>query len=147
MVSVQQDKQQVEGVIRQWQTAIAAIDMERVKALWDQSYPQLIFIAEENNEHLLDWASIAKYYDALPPVVEKVEWKLDNLKVDVIGDAAYAYYTFVIDVDVKGVDHTRTFDIRDTFILRRTGGQWKIIHFHESLSRDHSHETWGYRWK
>jgi ketosteroid isomerase-like protein len=138
-----QDKQQVQGVIEEWERALQAASPGRLKALWDQSYPQLLYIAEENDDALTDWGAIDKYYDALPQFVEKMDGKFDNLTVDVIGDAAYAYITFVMNVDVKG-GGPMVFNGRNTFVLRKTGGQWKMIHYHESLSKDHSHETWGH---
>ena len=146
MVANREEKQQVEAVIQAWKTSFAAADVEAVKELWDQDYPQLIYTAEESNDHLTDWASISEYYDAIPPMVESMDWQIDDLMVDVIGDVAYAYCTFFVKAEVKGIDHTLIANGRDTFILRKTGGRWKIIHYHESLSRDHSHEMWGFLW-
>ena len=161
MVASQEEKQQVEAVIQAWVSSFAVADMDGVKAQWDQDYPQLIYIAEDVNDPMTDWASISQFYDAIPPNVESMDWKIDNLMVDVIGDAAYAYCTFLVrakvkrtdDVlvakggsEVKRIDHALVADGRDTFILRKTGSRWKIIHYHESLSRDHSHEMWGFLW-
>jgi uncharacterized protein (TIGR02246 family) len=146
MVATQQERQQVEALIRQWGSAFAAADVEGVKALWDQNYPQLVYVAEESNDHMTSWAEINNYLDAIPGAIISVEMNIDNVMVDVIGDAAYAYLTFVANAHIKGVDNPMKFEGRDTFVLRKTGGQWKIIHYHESLSRDRSHETWGSLW-
>ena len=143
----QQEKQQVEKVIQEWNTGLNNKDVPRLKSVWDQSYPQLIYIAEENNDPLLDWDSISKYYDALTGMVESLNFRLDNLTIDIFGDAAYAYLSFLAKARITGVDHEMTFDGRNTFVRRKTGGQWKIIHYHESLSKDHSHETWGSTFK
>ena len=145
-MSTQSDKQQVEALIREWGSGFGAADMERVKAVWDQNYPQLIYVAEENNDHMTSWAEINDYLDAIPGAVNSIEMNIDNLMVDVIGDAAYAYFTSVGSADIKGFDNPLTFEGRGSFVLRKTGGQWKIIHHHESLSRDRSHETWGFLW-
>ena len=136
----------MEAVIREWLSSCAAMDVERLKALWDQEYPQLIYVPEEHNDAMTDWAAISKYYDALPALVLSAEWSMDNLMVDVIGDVAYAYFTFLVKAKVKGIDHTLVGDARDTIILRKTGGRWKIIHYHESLSQEHMHEQWGFLW-
>ena len=145
-MAVQQDKQQVQAVIEAWRDGFAARDMERVKSQWDKGYPQLLYIAEENNDELRDWDSINKYYDAIPEFVTSLDWKIDDVTIDVLGDAAYVYLNFLANAEVVGVDHPMTFNGRDTFVLRKTGGQWKIIHYHESLSRDRSYETWGWLW-
>ncbi len=145
-MSTQSDKEQVQGLIRDWASAFGSVDIDRIKGLWDQDYSQLIYIAEENNDHLSSWSEINGYYDAFPSMVNGLDMNIDNVTVDVIGDAAYGYLTFVAKADIKGVDNPMTFQGRNTFVLRKTGDAWKIIHYHESLSRDRSHETWGFMW-
>ena len=61
-----------------------------------------------------------------------------------LGDAAWAYLTFVVEADIKDFNRTMVFPGRNTFILRKVSGQWKIIHYHESLSRDKSRSTWDW---
>ena len=147
MVASQEEKQQVEAVIQEWKSTCEVTDMESVKALWDQDYHQLIFIAEDANDPLTDWASISAFYDTVPPMVKRrMNWKMDNLMVDIIDAAAYAYCTLLINADLKSFEHSMVFNARFTFMLRKTGGRWKIIHFHESLSRDRSQEVWGFLW-
>ena len=146
MVASQQEKSQIEAVINQWRQAFTAKDVDSLKNLWDKDYPQLIYIAEENNEADRGFDAISKYYAGVPEFVNSLDWTIKETTVDVIGDMAYAYVEFVVKADIKGVDNVMTFDGRDTFILRRTSGQWKFIHYHESLSRDHSHETWAHMW-
>ena len=144
MVAGQQDKSQVEGVIREWEAALIAKSVERLKDLWDKDYPQLIYIAEEDNDAHRGFDAISAYYGNIPEFVRGFDWTTKETTVDVIGDMAYAYVEFVVKADITGIDHQMTFDGRNTFILRKRDGQWKFIHYHESLSRDHSHDTWGF---
>ena len=137
-----EEVQRVRGVIEQWKSAIAVKDVERRLALWDSTYPHPIYVAEDFDDPFMGWDAIGEYYAYLPPL----DWRLDILAVDVVHDAAYVFCTFFVKADVDGVDHTLAFDGRTTFVLRKAEGGWKIIHYHESLSRDHSHESWGYRW-
>ena len=146
MVANQQDKSQVEAVIRDWQAAFTAKSVERLKDLWDKDYSQLMYIAEEDNDPHRGFDAISKYYSNIPEFVKSLDWTVKETTVDVIGDMAYAYVEFVVKAELKDVDHQMTFDGRNTFILKRTDGQWKFIHYHESLSRDHSHDTWGFLW-
>ena len=143
-MTTQQDKDQVAAVINEWAAALSAGDVPRVKAVWDSSYSDLIYLAEENNDPALGWRGIEDYYKGLETDVGSASWSIDNLKVDVIGDAAWAYLTFLIQAEIIPFSRTMTFNGRSTFILRKTGDAWKIIHYHESLSRDHSRETWGW---
>ena len=146
MTTNEQEKRQVEATIQEWKSALLATDPDRLRALWDQDYPQLLYIAEENDDPITEWAAISKYYDGLREFVEKLDWGAFDLSADVLGDAAYAYVSFSIKAKVKGIDHAMEFNGRNTFILHQKGGQWKIIHFHESLSRDNSHSAWSFLW-
>src|SRR5215203_5049397 len=103
------------------------------------AYDQLAYVAEENNDALVDWASISGYYDAL--VKNRISWSIDNLKVGVSGDAAWAYVTFVASGHVKALNHDFVWNGRSSFFLHKHESDWKIIHYHESLSRDRSHEA------
>ena len=146
MVASSQEREQVEAVIHEWNAAANAKDVARLKALWDQDYPQLLYIAEENDEALSDWASISRYYDALPELVLSLDWKIDGLKVDVVGGVAYAYLSYLVRADVRGIDHTMVLRGRNTFVLHRSWDSWRLIHYHESLSRDHNQESWSWFW-
>ncbi len=143
-MTTQQDKDQVAAVINEWAAALSTGDVPRVKAVWDSSYSDLIYLAEENNDPALGWSGIENYYNALATDVGSSSWSIDNLKVDVIGDAAWAYVTYLTQAEIIPFNRTMTFDGRSTFILRKTGDAWKIIHYHESLSRDRSRETWDW---
>ena len=63
------------------------------------------------------------------------------MKVDVVGGVAYAYLSYLVRADVRGIDHTMVLRGRNTFVLHRSGDSWKLIHYHESLSRDHNQEV------
>ena len=146
MVASQQDRSRVEEVIEEWRAAFMAKSVERLKGLWDEDYSQLIYIAEEDNDPHRGFDAVSKYYGNIPEFVKSLDWTIKETTIDVIGDMAYAYVEFVVHAELKDVDHEMTFDGRNTFILRRTAGRWKFIHYHESLSRDHSHDTWGFLW-
>jgi ketosteroid isomerase-like protein len=136
------DEEAVAAVIRLWHEAISTGAVERLKDLWDQGYDGLVYIAEENNEPLTDWASISTYYDEL--LAAPVSWSIDNIKVGALGDAAWAYLTFVAEGRVEALQHDFVWRGRNSFVLHKTGGAWKIVHYHESLSRDRSHDAWGW---
>ena len=136
------DEEDVEAVIRRWHAAISTGAAAPLKALWDQDYDGLIYIAEENNEPLTDWASINAYYDEL--LSAPVTWSIDGLTVGVLGDGAWAYLTFVAAGRVEALQHDFVWNGRNSFFLRKSGGEWKIVHYHESLSRDRSHDAWGW---
>ena len=138
-----QDEQQVQEVIDRWMSALNACDTEAVKTVWDESYPDLLYIAEENNDALHGWEGVEGYYNGLADVSE-ANWEMDNVKIDVMGDVAWVYLTYVVEAHLMGFGRTMVFPGRNTFILRKNEGEWKIIHYHESLSRDESRKTWDW---
>ena len=139
----QQDMQAVKEVIQEWMSALNECDTERVKKVWDETYDGLTYIAEENNDALHGLAGVDSYYNGLADVTE-ANWEMDNLKMDVIGDVAWVYITYVVEAAIKSFNRTVVFPGRNTFILRKFNDQWKIIHYHESLSRDESRNTWDW---
>ncbi len=143
----QSDISQVEAVLEEWRGAFTARNVEALKDLWDGDYHHLIYIAEEDNEPHRGFDAIGSYYANIPQLVESLDWTLKETTIDVIGDMAYAYVEFLVNAVFKVGGRRMTFDGRNTFILKRTGGLWRFIHYHESLSRDHSHDTWGFLWE
>ena len=136
------DEAEVTAVIRNWHLAINSGDAAALKGVWDQEYAGLVYIAEENNEPLRDWPSINQYYDQL--LAAPVKWSIDALEVGVVGDAAWAYLSFVAEGRVEALAHDFVWNGRNSFFLRKSAGEWKIVHYHESLSRDRSHDAWGW---
>ena len=116
-----QDEQQVQEVIDRWMSALNACDTEAVKTVWDESYPDLIYIAEENNDALHGWEGVEGYYNGLADVSE-ADWEMDNVKIDVMGDVAWVYLTYVVEAHLMGFGRTMVFPGRNTFILRKNEG-------------------------
>ena len=138
------DEAGIESVLRTWHKALTSNDGATLKGLWDQDYQGLVFIVEENNETFFDWPSIEKYYDVQTGGPDKVGWSIDNVQVGALGDAGWGYLTFVASGRVEALKHDFVWKGRTSYILRRVGSEWKLVHYHESLSRDSSHDSWGW---
>ena len=139
------DEQAIETVIRTWQHALNSRDASALKDGWAQEYDGLTYVAEENNDALTDWPSISAYYDAL--LTNRISWSVDSLKVRVLGSGAWVYLTFIASGNVEELNHEFLWKGRSSFFLRKNSDQWKIVHYHESLSRDRSQEAWGWFFK
>ena len=152
MAGTREARRQVEAVVREWCFSMGVRDMGRRASLWDQEYPQPIFIFEDADDPLLEWSAIWEYYEQMPAL----DWSLEGLSANVIGDLAHAFCSFSVKADIdrerpgfyvrEPTTRARLFNGRITFILRNRRGVWKIIHYHESLSRDHSYQAWSYLW-
>ena len=129
-MATEQEKQEIHGALEQWGSAWSAGDSARAKSLFDQGYPNLVYIAEENEHPIADWAGIATYLnDTLGE--GGGAWSYDNLVADVFGDTAYAQCTALFQA---GASPRMEYVMRITFVYRKVGGQWKVIHYHESAN-------------
>jgi ketosteroid isomerase-like protein len=131
MTASEQDRQQIAAVIEQYRRGFATMDVEGLKAIWDQDYDNIIYVPQEMAQPVRGWAEVEQYYKSVAEFLERVRtMTVGDLSVDVFGDVAYAFCIFHFEGEVKGQSHIA--DGRDTFILRRKSGTWKVIHYHES---------------
>jgi ketosteroid isomerase-like protein len=127
------DIAQIEALLEAYQLGFAALDAERLKAIWDRDYPQIVYVAQELAQPVRGWKAVERYYDRVANSLDRVsEMTIGDVSIDVIGDVAFAYCTFHFVGDVKGQADPRIADGRNTFLFRRTAGGWKTIHYHES---------------
>jgi ketosteroid isomerase-like protein len=133
MAAREQDRRQIAEVIERYRSGWETMDFNRLKAIWDRDYDNIIYIPLEAAQPHTDWAGVEEYYKNVAAFVEWVKaMRVSDLSVDVFGDIAYAFCNFHAEVGFKGQSQPLILDARDTFILRRKGGAWKVIHYHES---------------
>jgi ketosteroid isomerase-like protein len=131
MTASERDGQQIAVIIEQYRRGFATMDVEVLKAIWDQDYDNLIYIAQEAVDPVRGWTRIEQYYERVAGFLGRVRtMTVSDLSVDVLGDVAYAFCIFHFEGELEGERHVA--DGRDTFILRRKSGAWKVIHYHES---------------
>lgn len=131
MATSDQDRQEIAAVVEQYRRGFAMMDAEVLEAIWDQDYDHGIYIAQEMAQPVRGWAGIERYYKRVAGLLERVStMTVSDLSVDVFGDVAYAFCLFHFEGEIKGQTHIA--DGRVTFILHRTSGTWKVIHYHES---------------
>jgi ketosteroid isomerase-like protein len=102
-------------------------------AAWDRGYDSLIYVAQERSRHIRGWPELERYLAIVEGAFDRVTaMTIDDLSIDVLGDVAYAFFTYHFEAETPGGDEPFVVDGRDTLILRRTGGAWRIIHYHGS---------------
>jgi ketosteroid isomerase-like protein len=126
-----QHRQEIAAVVEQYRRGFTTMDVEVLQAIWDQGYDNLIYIAQEMALPVCGWAGIERYYRRVASFVERVRsMTVSDVSVELFGDVAYAFCLFHFEGEAKGQHHIA--DGRVTFILHRTSGTWKVIHYHES---------------
>lgn len=105
--------------------------VEQLQEIWDRTHSPLIYVALERAEAIRDWGGIAAYYERLAESLARVDAiELRDVTIDLLGDAALVYLQFHFEGALHG--QTRIADGRITFGLHRMGGDWRVIHYHES---------------
>jgi ketosteroid isomerase-like protein len=125
-----QHRREIAGVIEQYRRGFATLDVETLIDIWDQSYENVIYIAQEASRPIRGRAAVRRYYDRVAGLLRVRELTVSDLTVEVIGEVAFAFCAFHFEGEIKGKHHVA--DGRNTFILRRNHGSWKVIHYHES---------------
>jgi ketosteroid isomerase-like protein len=133
MATSEQDRQQIAAIIEQYRRGFATVDVEALKAIWDQDYDNIIYIPQELAQPVQGWAKVEQYYQRIAGSLAGVRMmEVSDLSVDVLGEVAYAFCTFHFEAELKGQSEPRIADGRNTFILHCKSGVWKVIHYHES---------------
>jgi hypothetical protein len=55
MPASEQDREQIAAVIEQYRRGFATLDVEALKAIWDQDYDQIIYVAQELAQPVWNW--------------------------------------------------------------------------------------------
>lgn len=127
------DVDDVKNVIKRWANAFGRNDAEAILDLWDEGYSPLMYQAEEFPDPLRGYEELKHYMTAMMDTAENIRGQaLADLEADVMGDVAWCYIRGSITFDIPGLDQPIDGEARQTFVLRRTDGGWKIVHYHES---------------
>lgn len=133
MAAGEQDREEIAAIVDQYRHAFASVDMEVFKAAWDKDYENIIYIPQERAQPVRGWADLERYFQSVDGAFERVTvMTINDLSIDVIGAVAYAFFTYHFEAKVAGEDEPFAIDGRDTFIMHRRSGVWKVIHYHGS---------------
>lgn len=132
-VSTVDDERAIATQIEIYRQGFLHLSPERIASIWDSHHVPLIYVAQEMKEPTYGWDAIRRYFAALPEHIDKVVSKvLSGVQIDVLGDAAIAFFISHSSVKLKrqAALHEPTF--RATMIFQRTAAGWRAIHYHES---------------
>lgn len=127
------ERGEVKRVVRRWARAFAVNDATSVLDQFDRDYPELLYQAEEFPAPLRGWDDLSHYYRRMFELaVDMRDHELDEFEADVLGDIAWCYLRGSVTFDIAGSQTSVSGNARQSFLLRRRNGEWKIIHYHES---------------
>jgi ketosteroid isomerase-like protein len=132
-------RQAIAAVLETYRLAFINLDAHQLESIWDFQHEPLIYLAQEKEEPIFGWDGIQKYYAALPEHLEKVLSKnLDEVKIDVAGETAIAFFTSRAIVKLKGRSDPYEPIGHVTMIFHRTSNGWRAIQYHESARSEQS---------
>lgn len=134
MATSENEKARVLAVIEDWRVAMASGDAEKAISLWDASYAEPVYMAPDFSHAKSDIESIRQVYIEQTEGMAGSQWTLSDVVADVLGEAAFVHCYVSIETQFDG--KAMSFRDNNTFVLRNVNGQWKIILYHEGVSRD-----------
>ncbi len=102
--------------------------------LWDPGCSDSIYIAAERDAPVNGFAGVKRYYTDAVAMFPITSMKIDNVRIHEHGTIAYAYCEIAIGFKVEEREYL--VHPRATFVLRKRGGQWYCIEYHESIKWD-----------
>jgi ketosteroid isomerase-like protein len=123
----------VADLIEVYRQGFLQLDPKLLGTIWDQGHRPLIYVAMEKPKPIQGWAAIHRYYAALPEHLEQVlAKKLDNIRIDLLGDTAMAFFESHSKVRLKEREGIYQPAGRVTMLFRHTGAGLRVVHYHES---------------
>lgn len=127
------DISEVKQVIQRFARAFAQVDVAGLRAVWDEQYPVPVYQPEETLAPMLTKDAVHGYFEHLPEVIRGVtDIQPIDFKVDVLGEVAHAFSRARAKLLFVRSSDTLDGEVRQTFILRKRDGAWRMIHYHES---------------
>jgi uncharacterized protein (TIGR02246 family) len=126
-----EDKDRIRAVLDQFATGWREQDAGILKKIWDHTCPESSYIAAENEKPVFGQEQINKYYDEALSAFPIISSKIDNVRINLLNDLAYAFCDISMGFKVKDTEFLVC--PRATFVLRKRENNWCVIHYHESI--------------
>jgi uncharacterized protein (TIGR02246 family) len=126
-----EDEGKIRALLDQFAAGWREQDAGILKKIWDPTYSESSYIAAENEKPVFGPEQINKYYDEALSAFPITSSEIDNVRISLINDLAYAFCDISMGFKVKETEllvHPRA-----TFVLRKREDNWYVIHYHESI--------------
>jgi ketosteroid isomerase-like protein len=127
------DARAVEALVEEYRQGFATLDPDRLLAIWDPGY-DVVYSPIERVRPVRGVRELERYFrDVARGAGRVVEMEVGDLTIDVLGDVAYAFFTFRFAAE-RPDGGMFAVEGRNTLVARRVGDGWKGIHWHESVT-------------
>ncbi len=119
----------LEQLCRYWQS----LDFAGVKSLWDTDDESPMYLAEEIEAPLLDWASLEAYWQNTAKMSKNFSMRTWDLRLKSLDDAhIVAWYRMAWGGDIEGYPKAIGGENRVSATLRRTSRGWRFCQYIEA---------------
>lgn len=126
------DEEAILATLRRFSRAFDSFDTEQFMSTWDDE-AAIVYQPEELLRPIFDRDDLRAYFDHLPDVIRRFnDNRVIDFKLQVDGDVATVYVRFWSRISFAKVPQTADGQIRQSFVLRRRDGEWRLVHYHES---------------
>jgi len=133
--STASDIKLVREVIEQYRKGWLQLDQKGLEGLWAKDYPHIVYVAVELKDPIYGWPGVKAYYEKTTQELAQVKaFTLKDLSVDILDGLALAFATYHFEALSKQGKEPFVGDGRITFVLKKVGGRWLFIHYHESAN-------------
>ena len=119
----------LEELVERWN----AMELLKIRELWDPNETQPYYIPEEAEQPLIGWEAIENYWQGTMDSISRLKMRVWDLQVKSLSaDLAVAIYRLHWTADVKGFPKPVGGDNRVTAIFRHTDAGWRFCHYVEA---------------
>jgi ketosteroid isomerase-like protein len=144
-----QDADAIESLVRQHGENFKSKDARAQLALWDSEYPAPTYLPTELDEPLRTWGDIQRYFEEVIPLYGAALWEISLFELDFLADdvafavAVVEYEPAVRQERYRATEAGGKWMRRMSYVVRRTGAGWKIIHGQDStLDLFRAYQLW-----
>ena len=139
-----EDRKKIEDLVNKLVLGWAEANPEVMKEAWDLECSECFMVLPEVDQPMFGAEAIKQYYDALGKEFPDVRVTIENLTISPLGghnDLALISFELPTHVIMPGYSSQRkTFMALDFMVfgrasalVRRSKGEWRLIHYHESI--------------
>ena len=119
----------LEELVERWN----AMELLKIRELWDPNETQPYYIPEEAEQPLTGWEAIESYWQGTMDSISRLKMRVWDLQAkNLSADLAVAIYRLHWTADVEGFPKPVGGDNRVTAIFRHTDAGWRFCHYVEA---------------
>ena len=125
------DKAAIEQLLETYVESVNKADVTLAATIW-QTDSKAMFIHPRGTERGWHEASANFYGKTMGETFTKRDLRLKDVSIDIYGDTALAVFFWDFHATVREDGSPLETHGRETQVLRKLGGQWRIVHVHYS---------------